>query len=80
MNRARVVETMFRAGPRGREPLAPPGEGGTHVHYQGTKKSGIGCITSRRPGALTSEEFLALKHGLTVAQVRRLLAGDTYGR
>lgn len=78
--RTRVYESMFRRGPKGLEPLAPPGEGGAHIHYVTSKRSGIGCITSRRAGSLTDEEFLALKHGLTVAEVRRLLAGDEYGR
>lgn len=72
--RARINETMFRATAHGREALAPPGEGGTHVHYVATRQIGIGCITSRRPGTLTDLEYLALKHGLTVAQVQKFLA------
>lgn len=73
MDRARVIETMFRAGKGGREPLAPPGEGGNHVHYQSTRRIGVGCVTSRPAGAATDEEWLAFKHGLTVAQVRQIL-------
>lgn len=80
MNRARVVETLFRAGKSGREPLAPPGEGGTHIHYQGTKQIGIGCRTSRPAAACTDEEWLAFRHGLTVAEVRQMLAEQRNGR
>lgn len=74
MSRARPVESMFRAGAKGREPLAPPGEGGTHVHYVASRQVGIGSVTSRHPAASTDEEFLAWRHGLTVAEVRKLLA------
>ena len=73
MHRARVIESMFRAGPGGREPLAPPGEGGSHVHYQASRRIGVGCVTSRPAGASTFEEYLAFKHGLTVIQVKKLL-------
>lgn len=71
--RARINEAMFRQSARGREALAPPGEGGSHVHYQSSRRIGIGCITSKRPGTLTDLEYLALKHGLTVQQVQKLL-------
>lgn len=71
--RARINETVFRQSARGREALAPPGEGGTHIHYQSSRRIGIGCITSKRPGTLTDIEYLALKHGLTVAQVTQYL-------
>lgn len=73
MNRARVEESLFRNTSRGREPLAPPGEGGNHIHYQSPRHCGIGCITSRRPGSLTTLEYLAIRHGLTLAQVMKLL-------
>lgn len=73
MPRTRVIESLFRSGSKGREPLAPPGEGGVHVHYQSSRRIGVGCITSRPAGASTDEEYLAFKHGLTVAQVKQLL-------
>lgn len=72
-NRARVIETLFRTGKGGREPLAPPGEGGTHIHYQASRQTGIGTKTSRQPGAATDVEYLAWKHGVTVSEVRRIL-------
>jgi hypothetical protein len=71
--RARIDEALFRQTARGREALAPPGEGGTHVHYQSPRHVGIGCITSKRPGSLSDLEYLAIKHGLTVEQVRKFL-------
>lgn len=74
VHRARVVETLFRSGKGGREPLAPPGEGGNHVHYQSSRQNGIGSVTSRPAGASTPEELLAFIHGLTVAEVRQMLA------
>lgn len=74
MARARGVESMFRAGSKGREPLAPPGEGGSHVHYQSSRQTGIGCVTSRPAGAASDEEFLAWLHGITVTEVRQLMA------
>lgn len=73
MERARINETLFRTTAHGREALAPPGEGGTHVHYTPHRRAGLGCVTSRPPGALTDEEYLALEHGLTLAQVRAIL-------
>ncbi len=73
MERARINETLFRTTAHGREALAPPGEGGTHVHYQPRRRVGLGCITSTPPGALTDEEFLALQHGLTLAEVKTIL-------
>lgn len=80
MSRARVIETLFRHGKGGLEPLAPPGEGGTHIHYQGSRQAGIGCKTSRSASACTDEEWLAYRHGLTVAEVRRMLAEERNGR
>lgn len=73
-SRARVVETLFRSGKGGREPLAPPGEGGSHIHYQSTRRVGVGAVTSRPAGGCTDEELLAFTHGLTVGEVRRILA------
>lgn len=78
MDRARVIETLFRNGKGGREPLAPPGEGGSHVHYT-SSGLGIGCKTSRPPGATTDEEWMALRHGLTVIQLRELLRESANG-
>ena len=75
--RARVQETMFRSTAGGREPLAPPGEGGTHVHYAPSKRSGIGCITSHpagMPAKLTFFEMLALRLGVTLAEAKKLHA------
>lgn len=57
--RARVHETLFRHGAKGREALAPPGEGGDHVHYQPQKHVGIGVVTSRPRPAVTFWEQLA---------------------
>lgn len=74
MDRARAIETLFRKGKGGLEPLAPPNEGGTHVHYQATRLCGVGCKTSRSPAASTDEEWLAFQHGITVAEVRKLIA------
>lgn len=74
--RARTQETVFRHGPGGREPLAAPNEGGSHVHYSSLQRSGLGCITSTPLGhkPLTFEEMLALKLGVTLVEARRLLA------
>jgi hypothetical protein len=38
------------------------------------RRVGLGCVTSRPPGSLTDEEFLALQHGLTLAEVRAVLS------
>jgi hypothetical protein len=51
--------------------LAPPGEGGTHVHYEPRKSVGIGCITSRK-GELTFFERLAFELGVNVSTARKL--------
>lgn len=59
IQRARIHETLFRHSPKGREPLAPPGEGGEHVHYQPLKRSGLGCITSTKHPTCTFWELLA---------------------
>lgn len=57
--RARVHETLFRRGVKGREAMAPPGEGGTHVHYQASKSVSVGCVTSRPHPEITFWELLA---------------------
>ena len=69
-------EWLFRTTRRGREPLAAPEEGGSHVHYQPTQRAGIGSITSKRPGhrPLTFLEYLALRSGMTLAEVEKLHA------
>jgi len=69
---ARAVETMFRHTARGREALAPPGEGGSHVHYEPRKGVGLGCITSRRQPELTFFERLALELGVNLATAKQL--------
>lgn len=75
--RARAQETVFRSTAGGREPLAPPSAGGTHVHYQSSRRVGIGCITSQPHGMrpkLTFFEMLALRLGVTVTEAMRLHA------
>lgn len=57
--RARVHETLFRHSSGGREPLAPPREGGDHVHYQPRRSAGLGVITSRARPTHTFWELLA---------------------
>ena len=49
IRRQRLDEAQFRHSAKGREPLAPPGAGGDHVHYTPLKRAGLGCITSRKP-------------------------------
>jgi len=74
IRRQRPDESAFRHGPRGREPLAPPGQGGEHVHYQPLKRAGIGCITSREPksSGVTFFEVLAYELGCSVITAKRL--------
>lgn len=76
IRRQRPDETQFRHGPGGREPLAPPGAGGDHVHYTPKKSVGIGCITSRRdPATFTQLSFfeqLAFELKCSVATARKL--------
>lgn len=71
-NRERMDEGVFRTTAAGREPLATPRDA-SHVHYIPTRSTGLGCITSRRPGAASDIEYLAFKHGLTVVQVMQIL-------
>lgn len=63
-------EWLFRTTRRGREPLAAPNEGGTHLHYQPTRRVGIGSITSNK---MTYLEYLAIRSGMTLTEVKRLL-------
>jgi hypothetical protein len=80
MRRARVEESLFRHTARGREALAPPAEGGSHVHYQPLRRTGIGCITSRRdPSIATQQQFLellAFEMKTDIATVRSILQRD----
>ena len=57
--RARANEFLYRHSARGREPLAPPREGGDHVHYQPKRSAGLGVITSRNKPTHTFWELLA---------------------
>jgi len=70
--RARVHESLFRHGSKGREPLAPPGEGGNHMHYRPRKSVSIGCITSRPRQELGFFELLAFEMGCNVATAKQL--------
>jgi hypothetical protein len=72
ISRARVNETLFRRSSKGREALAPPGEGGEHVHYQHRRSVGIGCITSRKDSGVTFWEMLAYELGVTVTTAKEL--------
>ena len=72
ISRARVEETLFRHTAKGREALAPAGEGGNHVHYQPRKAVGIGCITSRPRQELTFFERLAFELGCNVQTAKKL--------
>lgn len=49
---APTTVTHYRSAGGSREPLAAPGEGGDHVHYQPSRQHGIGVLTSRRPATL----------------------------
>lgn len=84
ISRARINEALFRRSAKGREVMAPPGEGGDHVHYTPSKKVGIGVTTSRPRPTVTFWELLAWKlsgegdatkalvPGCTVTQAKRL--------
>lgn len=72
ISRARVEETMFRHTAKGREALAPPGEGGNHIHYQPRRSVGIGCITSRPRNELTFFERLAFELRVNVQTAKSL--------
>ena len=72
-----VRETLFRHTARGREALASPGQGGSHVHYQPRRSVGLGCITSRRHQPPTFFEVLAFELGVHIDEARRRwLAGE----
>lgn len=70
---ARINESVFRTTAGGREALAPPSEGGDHVHYQPKGRVGLGCITSRPRNAVTFMEVVAFEAGCTVAEIEELL-------
>jgi hypothetical protein len=67
-----MADSLFRATARGREPLAGREDAGDHVHYQHSRRVGIGCITSRRTPKLTFHEYLALRLGVTLTEAIRL--------
>lgn len=74
-NVGRLESSLYRTTSAGREPLAPPNEGGTHVHYVGLRRAGLGCITSRRRGETAPPTFyerLAYELGVNIAEARRL--------
>jgi hypothetical protein len=74
-NFGRLESSLYRTTATGREPLAAPNEGGTHVHFIGLKRVGLGCITSRRRGEIVPPTFyerLAYELGVNVAEARRL--------
>jgi len=68
----RTDETSFRRGKHGREPIAAPGSGGDHVHYQPSKQTGLGCITSRPRPTVTFWEQLAYELGCNVTTAKAL--------
>ena len=74
--RARANESRFRHTAAGREAIAPPNEGGSHVHYQPRRSVGLGCITSKPRPTVTFLEVLSYETGLTVEQVRKALERD----
>jgi len=68
-------ESLFRTTARGREPLAAASEAGEHVHYQPSRRVGVGCITSKKPNErprLTFHEHLAIRLGVTLTEAIRL--------
>jgi hypothetical protein len=72
-----MTDSLFRSTARGREPLASASDAGEHVHYEPSRRVGIGAITSRKPSGrtpLTFFEFLAIRAGLTLAEAKRLHA------
>jgi hypothetical protein len=72
-----MTDALFRSTARGREPLASASDAGEHVHYEPSRRVGIGSITSRKPEShkpLTFFEFLAIRAGLSLAEAKRLHA------
>jgi len=68
----RVKETLFRHTAKGREALAAPGQGGTHVFYEPRRSVGLGCITSRRTQPPTFFERLAYELGVHISVAKRM--------
>jgi hypothetical protein len=64
-------ECQFRRAGGGREPMAPPGAGGMHVHYSARERVGIGCVTSR-PLRPTFYDLLAAELGVDVGTAKKL--------
>jgi hypothetical protein len=70
-----MTDSLFRSTARGREPLASASDAGEHVHYEPSRRVGIGSITSKKPSSptpLTFFEYLAIRAGLTLAEAKRL--------
>jgi hypothetical protein len=72
IDRARTSECQFRRSGGGREELAPPNHGGTHVHYSSRERVGIGCITSRPRPTITFFERLAFELKCSVETAKQL--------
>lgn len=70
-NHRATEETSFRHGKRGREAMAPAGQG-DQLHYQPSKQSGLGCITSRPRPTVTFWECLAYELGVNVTQAKQM--------
>jgi len=72
-----MTDSLFRSTARGREPLASASDAGEHVHYEPSRRVGIGSITSKKPESrtpLTFFEYLAIRAGLTLAEAKQLHA------
>lgn len=70
-----LIEGLFRNTAKGREPLATPNSGGSHVHYSRRERVGIGCITSRPANCCqpaTFYEQLAVRLGVHIDVAKRL--------
>lgn len=72
IDRARTSECQFRRVSGGREQMAPPNQGGTHVHYSVRERVGIGCITSRPRPTVTFFEQLAYELGCNAETAKKL--------
>jgi len=71
-------DSLFRSTAQGREPLAPPGAGGFHVHVPVMRRAGIGSKTSIAGATgppvyqrMTDLEYLAITSGKTVRELLR---------
>jgi hypothetical protein len=72
IDRPRSSECQFRRSKSGREELAPPNQGGTHVPYSSRERAGIGCVTSKPAGGITFFEQLAFELKCSVATAKKL--------